>query len=389
MRRLAGLAAATCTPARSAALAAALAGGAAAQADGLRAWPVAHGLELPWGMAFLPDGRLLVTERPGRLRLVTPGDPAPAPLLGPIPAVDARGHGGLLDVVIDPGFAGNRRIYLSYSQACGTPEAPLTGLAVASARLDADAGRLEDVQMIFHQAPAAESTENLGGRLAVTPGGLLFITVGDRREAAERVHAQDLAYHHGKVLRIHTDGSVPADNPFVDTPGALPEIWSYGHRNPQGATLHPASQELWTCEHGPFGGDEVNITRQGRNYGWPVISHGCEYDNCATIGEGPSKDGMEQPLLHWGAPSVAPSNLLLYTSERFPQWRGNLFVTTLAGLALWRIELGGSPTEPEVLRREPLLVGLGQRLRDLQQGPDGGLYLLTDGAPASVLRLED
>ncbi|MCW7536388.1 PQQ-dependent sugar dehydrogenase [Aquabacterium sp. A7-Y] len=360
----------------------------AAAPPGPRALPHTTGLELPWGMAFLPDGRLLVTERPGRLRLVeVDGRLVSAPVAG-VPEVEYRGHGGLLDIVVDRFFERNRQVYLSYTAACAGDEPPLNCLMAARATLSADATALENLQPIFRQWPPVESGENLGGRLAVSRDGMLFITLGDRREPGERVHAQDLAYHQGKVVRIRTDGSVPGDNPFVHTPGALPEIWSYGHRNPQGAMLHPDSDELWTSEHGPFGGDEINITRHGRNYGWPVITYGCEYDGCAAIGEGPTKAGMEQPLTWWGQPSIAPSNLLLYTGGRFPQWRGSLFVATLAGLALWRIELGGSPAEPQVLRREPLFAELGQRLRDVQQSPDGGLYLLTDGAPASILRIE-
>jgi glucose/arabinose dehydrogenase len=350
--------------------------------------PFATGLELPWGIGFLPDGRLLATERPGRLRVISPrGEISPAPVAG-VPQVDHRDHGGLMDVVVDREFGHNRYVYVSYLEAGTGAETRRTGLAIARGRLDAGATALTDVEVIFRQTPKTESGENLGGRMAQAVDGTLFMTIGDKREDAERVKAQDLGSHHGKVIRIRTDGSVPVGNPFVTTPGARPEVWSYGHRNPQGIFVHAESGEVWTCEHGPFGGDEVNITRPGRNYGWPVISHGCEYDSCARIGEGGAKDGMEQPLTYWVPHSIAPSNCMIYSGARYPAWRGNLFVGALAGTALWRVQLKGSATAPAVVSREPLFKELGQRIRDVREGPDGHIYLLTDGAPASVLRLQ-
>lgn len=347
---------------------------------------LAAGLESPWGMAFLPDGRLLVTERPGRLRVVEPGGRVAAAVAG-VPAVDHRGHGGLMDVEADPRFASNRLIYLSYTEAGSGAEQGTNCIAVARGRLREDAAALEEMQVILRQCPRVASDEHLGGRMALSGGGLLFITIGDRRVPEERVKAQDLSTHHGKVLRIRTDGSIPADNPFLAVPDALPEIWSYGHRNPQGACLHPQTGELWTCEHGPLGGDEVNIARRGRNYGWPVVSHGCEYDTCAPIGEGTAKQGMEDPLIWWPPPNIAPSSVLIYSGQRHPEWQGNLFVGALAGQALWRIELGGSAAAPVVGRREALLAGLQARIRDVKQGPDGGIYVLTDGE-GRVLRVE-
>lgn len=353
-----------------------------------RAVSFATGLELPWGIGFLPDGRLLATERPGRLRVISAHGRIEEPPVAGVPAVDHREHGGLMDVVVDRGFAHDRWIYLSYTEPGSGAEAGLNGIAVARGRLSIDARALDDVEVIFRQTPKVKSGENLGGRMALAVDGTLFLTLGDRREDAERIKAQDLSTHHGKVIRIRTDGTVPVGNPFVNTPGARPEIWSYGHRNPQGIFLHPESEEVWTCEHGPFGGDEVNITRPGRNYGWPVISHGCEYDSCARIGEGRAKDGMEQPLAYWVPNSIAPSNCFIYSGERYPSWRGNLFIGSLAGLALWRLELRGPVSNPAVVHREPLYQALGHRIRDARQGPDGRIYLLTDGAPASILRLE-
>lgn len=333
---------------------------------------VVEGLEAPWGMAFLPDGRLLVTEKPGRLRIVAPDGQLSAPLAG-VPAVEAVGQGGLLDVALDPGFAANQIIYLSYSE----PADGTAGTAVARARLGGDG--LQDVQVIFRQTPKISSRHHYGSRLVFARDGTLFITLGDR--GSQRDSAQDLGTHLGKLVRIASDGSVPADNPFVGRAGALPEIWSYGHRNLQGAALHPVTGELWTHEHGPRGGDEINIARAGRNYGWPVITYGREYHG-PKIGEGTSKAGMEQPLHYW-VPSIAPSGMVFYDGAAIPAWRGNLLVGALAAQQIARLELSaaGSVTHEE-------RIAIGERVRDVEQGPDGAVYVLTDtGKNSRLLRL--
>ena len=346
---------------------------------------VAGGLSHPWSLAFLPDSRMLVTERTGTLRIVTETGAASAPIAG-IPAVDARGQGGLLDVALDPAFAANRRVYLSYAEPGSGAESGRNGTAVARGTLAADGTRLANLQVIFRQQPKIASTAHFGSRLAFAPDGTLFITLGDRY--TERDAAQDLSNTLGKVVRIHTDGSVPADNPFVGRAGVRPEIWSYGHRNVQGAVLHPVTGELWTHEHGPQGGDEVNITRAGRNYGWPKISYGCEYGapvgHCTPVGGATSAPGMEQPLTEWVPVSIAPCGMAYYTGALFPGWRGNLFLGALAGQALWRLQLDGN----RVVAREALLTDLGERIRDVRQAPDGALYLISDGASAKIYRLQ-
>jgi len=341
---------------------------------------VAAGLEHPWSLAFLADGTLLVSERPGRLRQVSPGGALSAPVAN-VPAVHARGQGGLLDVVADPAFAQNRLVYISYAEADARGA---SGLAIARGEFDASANTLRSVTVIFRQQPKVKSDGHYGGRLVFARDGTLFATLGDRQASSEREKAQQRGVHHGKVIRIHADGRVPADNPFLKTAGALPEIFSLGHRNPQGAALHPQTGTLWVSEHGPQGGDEINVVRAGRNYGWPVITHGCEYVLCTRIGEGARKEGMEQPVTWWPKPSTAPSGLAFYTGERFPAWRGNLFSGALAGRGLWRLTLDGE----RVLQREKLLGSLGERIRDVRQGPDGLLYLLTDSPEGRVLRLE-
>ena len=348
---------------------------------------IAEGLESPWGMAFLPSGRMLVTERPGRLRVLSADGKRAWPAVQGVPVVDRRGHGGLLDVAVDPAFASNRLIYLSYTEAGKGDEAGRNALVVARARLREDLSRLDGLTILFRQSPRVESSENLGGRLALSPDGFLFITVGDRRVIEERQKAQDLLSYNGKTLRLRSDGSIPRDNPFVGRGDALPAIWTLGHRNPQGAFVHPGTGELWVAEHGPFGGDEVNIARKGRNYGWPVVSFGCEYDTCAPIGEGTEKAGMEPPLTYWERPGIAPSNLMLYTGARFDPWRGSVLVAALAGKALWRLELAAQNGGVKVVRREALYGDLGQRIRDVKQSPDGYIYLLTDGGNARILRL--
>lgn len=324
---------------------------------------IAGGLEHPWGLAFLPDGRMLVTERPGRLRIVTADGKVSEPLAG-VPNVAAFGQGGLLDVVLDPDFANNQRIYLSFSES----EDGDAATAVARARLGD--GRLDAVDVIFRQRPKVSSGAHFGSRLVFDREGRLYITTGDRHE---KPNVQRLDRGQGKIYRINSDGSIPADNPFVARKDALPTIWSYGHRNPQGAALHPVTGKLWQTEHSARGGDELNIARAGGNYGWPVISHGIDYSGL-PIGSGKSAmAGMEQPIHHW-TPSIAPSGLAFYTGERFPQWKNSLFVGALAFRMLVRLELDGE----RVVHEERLLTDLGKRIRDVRQGPDGYLYLLTD-----------
>jgi glucose/arabinose dehydrogenase len=338
----------------------------------LRLQTVATGLEHPWGIAFLPDGPALVTERPGRLRIVATDGALSAPLAG-VPQVVARGQGGLLDVALHPGFADNRLVYLSYSE----PGDGGNSTAVARGRLDGEA--LRDVEVIFRQQPKFSSNAHFGSRLVFARDGTLFVTLGDRY--SRRDDAQTLDTHHGKVIRINDDGSVPADNPFVGRSGALPEIWSYGHRNLQGAALHPQTGELWTHEHGPRGGDEINISRAGNNYGWPVITYGREYIG-GSIGEGTHKAGMEQPLHHW-VPSIAPSGMI-FVDARIPAWQGNLLIGSLKFDQLVRLELDGDKVvhEERLLEKE-----LGERVRDVEQGPDGAIYLLTDESKGRLVRL--
>jgi glucose/arabinose dehydrogenase len=330
-------------------------------------------LEHPWGLAFLPDGRMLVTERPGRLRVVEPDGRLSRPL-GGVPEVAARGQGGLLDVALAPDFAQSRMVYLSYAEPGGGGTA---GTAVARGRLG-DAA-IESVQVVFRQEPKLRGGAHFGSRLVFTPDGFLFITTGER---GQREMSQDLSRHQGKVIRLRPDGSVPPDNPFVGRPDARPEIWSYGHRNIQGAGLHPVTEALWTVEHGAMGGDELNIPRPGRNYGWPVITYGLDYSG-ARIGVGTAREGMEQPVYYWD-PSIAPSGLMFYTGDRFPDWRGNLFVGALNFQLLARLELDGD----KVVSEERLLVGFRQRIRDVVQGPDGLIYLLTDEDRGRIVRLE-
>jgi glucose/arabinose dehydrogenase len=343
----------------------------------IKAETFARGLAHPWGLAFLPDGRALVTERPGRMRILGRDGRMSPPLKG-VPTVVAAGQGGLLDVALDPDFAGSGRVYLSFSEPRG---GGTNGTSVARAKLvlDGEGGALEDLQIIFRQEPAATGALHFGSRLAFARDGSLFVTMGERYHGRDR--AQDLATHFGKVVRIRPDGAVPPDNPFVGRSGARPEIWSYGHRNVQAAAIHPATGKLWTVEHGARGGDEVNIPAAGRNYGWPVITYGRDYSG-AKIGEGTRKAGMEQPVYYWD-PSIAPSGMAFYTGQLMPEWRNNLFVGALAGRALHRLVLDGE----RVVGEEVLLRRLGQRIRDVRNGPDGALWLLTDSAQGQVLRV--
>jgi glucose/arabinose dehydrogenase len=342
----------------------------------VRVVTVAAGLDRPWSLAFLPDGPMLVTERPGRLRVVSLSGDVSAPVAG-LPPVFAQGQGGLLDVVLDPDHATNGRIYLSYAEDRG---GSTNATVVMRARLAGTT--LEDARVIFRQEPAVESPAHFGGRLVFDRDGRLFVTLGERSARHFIDRAQLLDDHFGKIVRIERDGEIPADNPFVGHADARPEIWSYGHRNPQGAALHPVTGELWSTEHGPKGGDELNIARAGRNYGWPVITYGTAYSG-ETIGIRTHREGMEQPIHYW-VPSIATSGLAFYTSDRIPGWTGSLFVGGLAGRVLSRLELDGE----RVRHEERLFETLRERIRDVRQGPDGFLYLLTDSPQGRLLRIE-
>lgn len=337
---------------------------------------VAKGLNHPWGMQFLPDGRMLVTERPGRLRIVDGKGTISPPVTG-VPAVFATGQGGLLDVALDPQFSTNGRIYFSYAEPRGAGTA---GTSVASAKLTlADSGgALSDVRVIFRQEPATTGGLHFGSRIAIARDGNLFITTGERYQ---RDRSQDLSAHYGKIIRIAPDGSVPPDNPKWPGNDAKPQIWSLGHRNVQAAAIDPASGRLWTVEHGARGGDEVNHPEAGKNYGWPIITYGIDY-NGSKIGVGTQRDGLEQPVYYWD-PSIAPSGMAFYAHERFSEWRGSLFVGALAGQHIARLVMRGD----EVVAEEKLLGDLGERFRDVRQGPDGAIYALTDHPEGRVLRI--
>ena len=341
-----------------------------------KAQTVASGLQNPWAVAFLPDGRFLVTERPGRLRVVN-ADGQVQPAVQGLPEVAAGGQGGLLDVITDSAFASNRTIYFCFSEP---GKGTTNSTALARARLSQDAKRLEDVKVIFSQQPKFSSTAHFGCRIVERPDGTLFLTLGDR--FSRRDDAQTLDNHHGKVVRVAKDGAVPKDNPFVGKAGALPEIWSYGHRNSQGATLAPDGS-LWTHEHGARGGDEINRPQADKNHGWPLVSFGVNYDG-SKIGSGDSAaPGLEPPLHHW-TPSIAPSGMAFLTSDRYGAgWKGNLFVGSLKFEYLDRIEL----KDGKVVAEHKLLEDVGQRIRDVRQGPDGLLYVVTDSPSGKLLRL--
>jgi glucose/arabinose dehydrogenase len=343
----------------------------------VKAVTFARDLVHPWGLAFLPDGRLLVTERPGRIRIVAKDGRLSPPIRG-VPAVVAAGQGGLLDIALDPDFGRTRLIYISYAEprSGGT-----NGTAATRAKLVLDdvGGSLEEAKVIFRQEPASTGALHFGSRLAFARDGSLFVTMGERFHSRDR--AQDLSTHFGKVVRIRPDGLVPSDNPFVNKAGARPEIWSYGHRNVQSAAIHPDTGKLWTVEHGARGGDEVNIPAAGKNYGWPVITYGRDYSGL-KIGEGTSKPGMQQPIYYWD-PSIAPCGMAFYTGKLMPEWKGNLFVGALAGRALHRLVLDGET----VVGEEKLLRDLGERIRDVRDGPDGALWVLTDSPQGRILRV--
>jgi glucose/arabinose dehydrogenase len=333
---------------------------------------VVPGLQSPWGLVFLPGGKMLVSERPGRLRVVNADGTLVATPVAGLPAVDPRGQGGLLGLALDPNFAANRLIYWSYTelQADGT-----NNTATARGRFvdDAAAPRVENVQVIFHQAPSLNSQLHFGGRLVFGRDGTLFITLGERSITEGRMQAQKMDSLLGKVVRVNADGSIPKDNPFVGKAGVRPEIWSFGHRNVQAATLHPTTGELWEIEHGTNGGDEVNVAKKGKDYGWPTIAYGIEYQGPRITGDEQVKAGMEQPVYYWD-PNIAPSGMTFYTGDAFPAWKGSLFVGGLGGTALVRLVVDGE----KVVGEERLLQENKERIRDVVQGPDGSLYLLTD-----------
>jgi len=344
-------------------------------AGNLNVETIARGLDHPWALAFLPDGKMLVTERPGRLRIVARDGSISPPVSG-VPQVRASGQGGLHDVVLDRDFASNRTIYICFAE-------PASGggrTALARARFtDGEAARLDDVKVIFRQEGPLSSGNHFGCRIVQGRDGNLWLTMGDH--FTYRDEAQNLANHLGKIVRVMPDGAVPRDNPFVGRNDARPEIWSYGHRNSQGAALHPQTGKLWEHEHGPRGGDEVNIPLAGKNYGWPVIGYGVDYSG-AKIHEATAKAGMEQPVKHW-VPSIAPSGMAFYTGDLFPRWKGNLFVGALAGQLLVRLELDGE----KVTKEERLLGNLNARIRDVRQGPDGALWLATDSSDGRIIRV--
>ncbi len=337
---------------------------------------VVSGLEHPWGLAFLPGDEVLITERAGRLRIVRGGQLDPSPVAG-VSEVWANGQGGLLDVAIHPGFNENRWVYLTYSKPGDGNQATT---ALARGRLADDGSRLEGVEDLFVADAWTGAGVHFGSRLAFGPDGHLFMSIGDRGDMDA---AQDRSNHQGTILRLNDDGTVPADNPFVGEAGVLPEIWAYGIRSPQGLAFHPETGALWETEHGPRGGDELNVIEPGRNYGWPVITYGINY-NGRQIGDGITEaPGMEQPVHYW-VPSIATSGLTIYVGDRFPAWRGSAFTGGLAGTQLARVGLEGT-TSTGV---EVLLESRGERIRDVRTGPDGFIYLLTDAARGALLRLE-
>ena len=336
----------------------------------LKVETVAKGLEFPWGLAFLPDGRMLVTERPGRLRIAAKDGTLSEPLKG-VPEVFAEGQGGLLDVALDPKFTENSLVYLSYSEP---GEDDTSGTAVARGKLGADG--IENVEVIFRQKPKVDDDLHYGSRLAFSPDGMLFVTLGERFKVAP---AQDLSTTLGKVVRINPDGSVPDDNPFVGQEGKLPEIYSYGHRNPQGAAIHPETGKLWENEFGPLGGDELNIIEPGKNYGWPEVSWGKHY-NGKAIPEPTTRPEFVDAIKHW-TPVISPSGMTFYTGDAIPAWKGNLLLSGLSSQAIVRLALDGEKVTGEER------IELGKRIRNVVQGPDGAVYVLTDQKKGKILRL--
>jgi len=333
----------------------------------------------PWGLTFLPDNRMLVTEKGGSMKILNVDGSPELEIVDGLPVVDATGQGGLLDVELDPDFTTSPWIYWTYTEPGSGIEEGFSGTAVARGRFIDNT--IQNVEVIYRQVPKVRGTGHFGSRLVFSKDKTLFVTLGERQKFNP---AQDLTTSLGKVIRINRDGTVPADNPGID--GALPEIWSYGHRNPQGASLRPGTDELWITEHGPQGGDELNLIVKGGNYGWPLVSYGCNYgdpvgDAC-RIGGGTHTPDHIEPISYWVPVSIAPAGMIFYTGEGFPQWNGNVFIGALAGKALWRIKLDGG-TEVE---REPLLLELEERIRDVEQGPDGWIYLLTDSGKLIQIR---
>jgi glucose/arabinose dehydrogenase len=350
---------------------------APANPAGARAEIVASGFVNPWGLAILPSGDMLVTERPGQIRYVArTGEVSPA--MKGAPDAWAIGQGGMLDITLDPAFTENRHVYVCFTER---RDGRANASTVARYELEGQgpAARLANEKMIFRMQPAYRGGYHFGCRLVFAPDGKLFITLGERNE---QTPAQDLSEHLGKVVRINSDGSVPEDNPFVDRDGARPEIWSYGHRNPQAAAINPWTQTLWVVEHGAKGGDEVNIIEKGANYGWPVISYGTHYSG-ASIGVGTSKDGMKQPHYFWD-PSIAPSGMAFYTGDKYPEWKGNVFVGALKFREIHRLILDDAG---EVTAEEVVVQNLRQRIRAIRQSPDGDLYFLTDSRQGRLMRL--
>ncbi|MEO7133368.1 MAG: PQQ-dependent sugar dehydrogenase [Vicinamibacterales bacterium] len=344
---------------------------------------VVEGLQNPWSVAFLPGGKMLITERPGRLRVLDTDGKLSTPVTG-LPPVLVRGQGGLLDVVLDPAFATNNLIYWSFSEPRENNE---NNTAVARGKFvdDATAPRVDDVQVIYHQTPSLNSTLHFGSRLVFGRDGTLFVTQGDRSIIPGRMQAQQMDSGIGKLVRINADGSIPKDNPFVGKEGVRPEIWSFGHRNIQSAALNPATGELWEIEHGTRGGDELNIARKGKDYGWPTIAYGIEYQGGQITGGIQQQAGMEQPIYYWD-PIIGPSGMTFYTGSLFPQWKGNLFVGGHGTLDLVRLTLDGE----KIVGEERLLKDLQpkpERIRDVRTGPDGAIYILTDSATGRLLKL--
>lgn len=344
---------------------------------GPRVETVTNKLQYPWGMAFLPDGSMLVTEKPGRLRRVTMNGRVSPPISG-VPTVAYASQGGLLDVALDPNFSTNRHVYLTYSR----PATIGTSTALARATLSADMRALTNVTVLFIQAPTFSGPGHYGSRIAFDGSGHIFVSLGDRQQYPPTPAAQDKSNHLGKVVRLNMDGSVPSDNPFVLENGALPANWSYGHRNPQGLAFHPTTGSLFVLEHGPLGGDELNIVLKGENYGWPVVSHGVNYDG-SPVGSGQtSAPNMVDPVRTW-TPVIAPGGFAFYNGNAFPAWRGDMFIAGLGSRALVRLDMNGD----QVVSEQRLLTDRNKRFRAVAVGPDGFLYVATDDSKGEILRI--